>query len=204
MKIAIADDHELFRMGLKLLLQSIDGAEVVLETSSGNELLRRMTDYSLDLVIVDYSMADGSGLDVLKSLQESKSTARCILLTATATNIVLQQALALGADALVAKAGSGEGVLNAVSALVEGERYISGEFDSLLAMQNRLDSLTARETEVLLRLIEGHSTRAVAEQLSISFKTAETHRTRLMQKLDIHSVAEMMQFAHHNGLLVSS
>ena len=204
MKIAIADDHELFRMGLKLLLQSIDGCEVVLETSSGNSLLRQMGDYSLDLLILDYSMADGSGLDVLKKLQESKSAAKAILLTATATNIVLQQALELGASALVAKAGSGEEVLNAVSAIADGERYISDEFDSLLATQNQLDSLTARETEVLLKLIEGHSTRVVAEQLSISFKTAETHRTRLMQKLGIHSVAELMQFAHSSGLLVSS
>lgn len=204
MKIGIADDHELFRMGLKLLLQSIEGCEVVLETSSGNSMLEQMGEHSLDLLVLDYSMPDGSGLDVLTKLNASAKAPKAILLTATATNIVLQQALDLGVSALVAKAGDGEEVLHAVNAIAAGQQYISSDFDALLQLRDQLDSLTTRETEVLLKLIAGHSTRKVAEQLSISFKTAETHRTRLMQKLDIHSFAELMQFAHSSGLLPDS
>lgn len=201
MNLAIADDHELFRMGLKLLLQSIDGCEVVLECSSGNSLLQQLDEYSIDLIILDYSMPDGSGLEVLRQLQNSSSAPQVILLTATATNIVLQNALDLGASALVAKGGNGEDVVSAISAIREGKRYISQDFDSLLEVRGRLEALTQRETEVFLKLIEGNSTRAIADQLAVSFKTAETHRTRLMQKLEIHSITELMQFAHSCGLL---
>ena len=204
MKIGIADDHELFRMGLKLLLQSIEGCEVVVEANSGNALLLEMGEQSLDLVVLDYSMPDGSGLDVLAQLKALPATPKAILLTATATNLVLQQALDLGASALVAKAGDGAEVVSALDAIAQGRQYISSDFDALLQLRSQLDSLTAREREVLLKLLAGHSTRQVAEQLSVSFKTAETHRTRLMQKLDIHSFAELMQFAHSSGLLPDS
>ena len=204
MKIGIADDHDIFRIGLRLLLDTVPGCEVILEAGNGNDLLQLLESTPVDLLVVDQFMGDSTGLDVLRALKDSGSPVRTILLTGSDSSAIIKEARSLGANALVAKKGDGSEVLTALKHVQDGKFYLSPEFASLVAEHNLLDDLTEREMQVLLKLVAGHSTRAIAEELEISFKTAETHRTRIMQKLDTHTVVELMQLAARVGLISSS
>ncbi len=201
MRIAIADDHEIYRMGLKMLLSSMADMQVVLELESGNQLLKALELTPVDLVILDQSMPDGTGLDFLRALNTLHKPPLVILLTGSSGSAILHEAISLGAVAVVAKQGSGEELVAALESVQNKKCYVSADFTELVAGDNVLDQLTRREREVLEMIIKGHSTRAIAANLNVSFKTAETHRGRLMNKLDVHSVAELMQFARAVGLL---
>lgn len=201
MKIAIVDDHEIFRLGLKMLLQSMPGLEVKLELASGNSLLESLGSESIDLVILDQSMPDGTGLEFLRQMRTLSKPPQVILLTGSSGSAILHEAKKLGAAAVVAKQGSGEELVLALEALQRSKFYVSPQFATLVESDNVLDQLTKREHEVLRLIVDGHSTRSIAEMLDVSFKTAETHRSRLMSKLDLHSVSELMQFASESGLV---
>lgn len=186
------------------MLESMDGVEVILESSSGKALLAELSQHEADLIVIDQSMPDCTGLEVLRALTLNAETTRSpnvILLTAGASSAVLKEALKLGAIGLVAKRGTGEDVLLAVNAARQNKQFVSPEFAQLLNESSVLDSLTKREMQVLLAILQGNTTRAIAEQFNVSFKTAETHRSRIMQKLDVHSLPELIQFGHSSGLI---
>lgn len=201
MRIAIADDHEIYRMGLKLLLNSMPDMEVLIEVESGNRLLHALKTISVDLIILDQSMHDGTGLDFLKSISTMTNPPQVILLTGSSGSAILHEAKSLGAVAVVAKQGSCEELVNALESVQKNCFYVSPAFADLVESDNVLDLLTTREREVLGHIIQGQSTRAISTALNVSFKTIDTHRSRLMNKLDLHSVAELMQFAREIGLL---
>lgn len=201
MRIAIADDHEIYRMGLKLLLNSMSDMEVIIEVDSGNRLLQALKATPVDLIILDQSMQDGTGLDFLKTLNTWVKAPQVILLTGSSGSAILHEAKSLGVAAVVAKQGSGEDLVDALEFIQKQSFYASPAFASLVDSENILDRLTSREREVLTYIIRGESTRAISEILNVSFKTIDTHRSRLMSKLDLHSVAELMQFAREVGLL---
>lgn len=186
------------------MLESIDSVDVVMEASSGLDFLKEVENIELDMIVIDQSMPDCTGLEVIRSLRLNDgkcNSPSVILLTASASSAILKEALKLGANGLVAKRGTGEEVLLAVNAVRAGKQFISPDFDALLQSRSDLDSLTEREMQVLLAILAGNTTRVIAEQLSVSFKTAETHRGRIMQKLDIHTLPELIQFGHDNGLI---
>ena len=201
MRIAIADDHEIYRMGLKLLLNSMADMEVIIEVDSGNRLLQALESTPVDLIILDHSMEDGTGLDFLKKLSIWPNPPQVILLTGSSGSAILHEAKTLGVVAVVAKQGSGEDLVDALEAVQNDCFYVSPAFASLVDSDNVLDLLTTREREVLSHIISGQSTRAISDLLNVSFKTIDTHRSRVMNKLDLHSVAELMQFAREVGLL---
>jgi len=201
MKVAIVDDHEIFRMGLRLLLESLDEVDSVVEFGSGLAMLESQAESMFTLLVIDFSMPDCSGLEILRRLPDSGSRPRVILLTASASSAVLEEARRLGAQALVAKRGSGIEVVQAVKAVAAGLDFISPEFEHMLQQGSQFDSLTKREMQVLQAILDGKSTREVADSLNVAFKTIDTHRSRLMQKLDVHSLSELMQMARENGLL---
>ncbi|MDA0687948.1 MAG: response regulator transcription factor [Proteobacteria bacterium] len=201
MKIAIVDDHEIFRLGLKVLLTTLEEIDSVVEFASGLELLESRASLLLDLVVIDFSMPDCTGLEIIQRLSEAGDPVKVILLTASASSAILKEARSLGVNGLVAKRGSGEEVLLAVRAVAEDQNFISPEFESLLAQCTVLDTLTKREMQVLKAILEGNSTREVSALLNVSFKTVDTHRTRLMQKLGVHNLTELMEMARENGLL---
>lgn len=201
MKVAIADDHEIFRMGLRLMLESLDEIDEVVEFSSGLELLESFRASPTELVILDQSMPDSTGLEVFRLFKEGNEAPKRILLTGSASSSILKQAKELGVQGLVAKRGSGEELMLAVQAVVAGQFYVSPDFEELIVGSDVLDTLTKREKEVLQGILDGNSTRAIAESLNVAFKTIDTHRSRLMQKLDAHSVAELLQMGREYGLL---
>ncbi len=202
MKVAIADDHEIFRMGFKALLQALNDVEVAGEYCDGYELINALSIQSFDLIVIDQSMPGCTGLDVLRHLHETQQLAKVIMLTAGATGAILKEALSLGANAIVSKRGSGEDLVLALEAVRDGKLFVSSEYVTVIEKRNLLDELTSRETQILLLIVEGHSTRTISDQLEISYKTVDSHRTSIMSKLGTHSVAELMQFARASGLMV--
>lgn len=201
MKVAIADDHEIFRMGLRLMLESLDEIDAVMEFDSALVLFESLKDSPADLLILDQAMPDCTGLEAFRLLEKGKETPKKILLTGSASSSILKEAKELGVQGLVAKRGSGEELLLAVKAVCAGQDYVSPDFEELIVQSNVLDTLTKREKEVLQGILDGNSTRAIAESLNVAFKTIDTHRSRLMQKLDAHSVAELLQLGREYGLL---
>jgi DNA-binding NarL/FixJ family response regulator len=202
MRVAIADDHEIFRMGFKALLQSLEEVEVAGEFCDGYELINALKAQDFDLIVIDQSMPGCTGLDVLRYLSDSQKSTKVIMLTAGATGAILKEALSLGANAIVSKRGSGEDLVLAFEAVQEGKLFVSAEYLTVIEKRNLLDELTSREMQILLLIVEGHSTRTISEQLDISYKTVDSHRTSIMGKLNTHSVAELMQFARASGLMV--
>ncbi len=202
LKIAIADDHEIFRMGFKALLQALPNVEVTGEYCNGDELIAALSDINFDLIVVDQSMPGCTGLDVLRALSNHQNPPKVIMLTAGATGAILKEALTLGANAIVSKRGSGEDLVLALEEVREGKVFISPEYLKVIEKRNLLDDLTSREMQILLAIVEGSSTRAISEHLNISYKTVDSHRTSIMSKLDTHSVAELMQFARASGLML--
>ncbi|MFK7865606.1 MAG: response regulator [Pseudohongiellaceae bacterium] len=201
MKVAIADDHEIFRMGLRLMLETLDAIDEVVEFESGLTLLDSLQESVVDLVVIDQSMPDCAGIEVLRQIDRLRPKPKRIFLTGSASSSILKEAKELGVQGLVAKRGSGEELLLAVHAVIENRSYVSPDFEELILQSSPLDTLTKREKEVLQGILEGKSTKAIADSLSVAFKTIDTHRNRLMQKLDAHSVAELMQFGRKHGLL---
>jgi len=202
MRIAIADDHEIFRMGFKALLQALDDIEVAGEYSDGNELLSALKDTDFDLIVVDQSMPGCTGLDVLRALRKAKKSTKVIMLTAGATGSILKEAMSLGASAIVSKRGSGEDLVLALEAVRGGNTFVSPEYLQVIKKKNLLDELTNREMQILLLIVEGNSTKSISEQLNVSYKTVDTHRTSMMGKLDVHSIGELMLFARASGLML--
>jgi len=202
LRILIADDHELFRVGIKSLIESIEGMLVIGEASSGQEAIAFIRQQPVDLLILDYSMPDGDGLSVLAALNEMKfANLAVIMLTAVGSPLIIDAAIEAGVSAVIAKKGSGQELVAAIKAVKQGERFFTNDIKVLLAEAEVLKFLTRRETEVLLSLLEGNDTQGVADTLSISFKTAETHKTRVMQKLDVHSTQALLGLSRQLGLI---
>ncbi len=201
MKIAIVDDHEIFRLGLKVLLSTLDEVDSIAEFGSGLDLLQSRTTAPLDLIVIDFAMPDCSGIEVIQRLRAADDPVKVILLTASASSAILKEARALGVHGLVAKRGSGEEIMLAVQAVAEGEKFVSPEFAALLEQSTVLDTLTKREMQVLNAILQGNSTREVAALLNVSFKTVDTHRSRMMNKLGVHSLTALMELGRENGLL---
>ena len=201
MNVAIVDDHEIFRMGLRLLLTSMQEIDAVLEFDSGLKMLESHAKSPLEMLVIDFSMPDYNGLEILRKLDDLPGKPRIILLTASASTAILKEARSLGASGLVAKRGSGEEVLLAVKAVTAGQDFVSPEFSELLQQSTLLDSLTGKEMQVLQLILAGKSTKEAAVSLNVAFKTADTHRSRVMQKLNVHSLSELLQLGRENGLL---
>lgn len=183
------------------MLNARADCEVTVEARSGHDLQAQLENNPVDLIFLDHSMPDGSGLEFLAKLGNSPGTPRVILLSATSSATVYQQALHLGAAAVISK-GTSTDVLEAAMAATSGNgTYVDPAIAANLAGANQLSTLTGREMQVLLLILEGLATKAIAAQLNVSFKTAETHRTNLMSKLEIHSIGQLMQKAVGWGLI---
>ncbi|XOV89750.1 MAG: response regulator [Pseudomonadota bacterium] len=202
LKILVADDHEIFRMGLRTYFDSRPDLQLVGEARSVAEALDHIRASPPDILLLDYHLPDGTGLDVLSALrQERKLSFAVIMLSGTVSPQILADSLAAGVSALVAKRGSIDDLSNAIDLQIRQREFISPEFQAILRESEILGTLTRRENEVLLLLLTGLTLQEVADQLSVSFKTAETHKTRILQKLDVHSLQGLLARARALGLL---
>src|SRR5882757_368593 len=205
-RLLLADDHELVRQGLKALLER-EGFQVVGEASNGQEALRLVPDARPDVAVLDISMPILNGLDAARELQKSSRKTRSILLTRHDENQYVTEALRVGVRGYVLKNQAANDLVHAIQQVCRGEIYLSPSISSTVveAFLSKTalptDPLTSRERQILQLIGEGKSSKEIAALLGISIKTAESHRTRLMRKLDIHEVASLVRYAIRRGLV---
>ena len=205
-RIVLADDHVLVRQGLKSLLER-EKFQVVAEASYGQEAVRLTETHHPDICVIDISMPTLNGIDAARALVRSCPRTKCILLTQHEEDQYIREALESGVKGYVLKNQVAGELILAIQRVSRGEFYLSPGISRVVVEAYRskserpADPLTARERQVLQLIAEGKSTKDAASLLSISVKTAESHRMRLMQKLDIHETATLVRYAVRRGLV---
>jgi DNA-binding NarL/FixJ family response regulator len=211
MRVVIADDHAVVRQGIRGVLEDVEGLQVVAEAGDGDQALALTLEHEPDVVVLDVSMPGTTGLEVAKELRERGSAVRVLVLSMHDDPEYVLEAVRAGADGYVLKDVAPSELRAAVAAVHEGREYFSARVTHQLSVglreeiereqrRSRLDSLTAREVEVLVMVAQGMTNRGIAERLGISPRTVETHRERVMAKLRIRSVAGLTRFVVEQGL----
>lgn len=211
MRVIIADDHAVVRQGIRGVLEEVEGLEVVAEAGDGEQALALTEEHRPDVVVLDVTMPGKTGLEVAKELRDRGSDVRVLVLSMHDEPEYVLEAVRAGADGYVLKDVAPAELRAAIAAVHEGREYFSARVTHQLGVglreeidreqrKGRLDSLTAREVEVLLMVAQGMTNRGIAEKLGISPRTVETHRERVMAKLRIRSVAGLTRFVMEQGL----
>jgi DNA-binding NarL/FixJ family response regulator len=208
-RVLLADDHRLLRELLREQLQKEPDIEVVGEASSGRELMDRVSALSPELVVLDIGMAGLNGIDAMAELAARHPRVKVICLSGYSDRRYVLAMLKAGAAGYVVKSAAGIELLRAIRAVAAGQSYLCPEAAAAVVRGVRaaggasgsLATLGKRERQVLQLLAEGNRSSSIAERLSISVATVDTHRRNIMRKLDLHTVAELTKFAIREGLL---
>jgi DNA-binding NarL/FixJ family response regulator len=209
-RVLLADDHKLFRAGIRALLQTVAGAEIVAEASDGREALRLIAAHHPDVVLMDIMMPNLNGLDATVRIGRAFPRTRVVILSMNADEDSVLKALRAGAVGYLVKTADPAELELAVRAVARGERFLSSAVSEHVVAacltridqeQSSLDRLTLRQREVLQLIAEGHTTKEIATKLSISSKTAEAYRGELMRSLEIHDIASLTRYAIRAGLV---
>ena len=205
-QILVADDHQIVRQGLKALLER-EGFKVVAEAADGQAALQMAQKLHPDVAVLDLAMPLLNGLDAAQEIQRISPKTKTILLTMHTEHHYILEGLRSGAKGFVMKTHAAEELVRAIREAARGGTYLSPEVSDAVVQAYRnntevpLDPLSARERQVLQLIAEGKTTKEVAVVLGISTKTAETYRTRIMAKLDIHETASLVRYAIRKGML---
>jgi DNA-binding NarL/FixJ family response regulator len=209
-RIVLADDHTLFRAGIRALLADIDEVEVVAEAGDGCEALRLIDLHRPDVALVDIGMAGLNGLEVTVQVAVACLSVRVIILSMHAHEAYVLQALRAGAVGYLLKDADTVELGLALKVVMQGETYLSpavlkpvvrGYVQHAGGMADELDRLSLRQRETLQLIAEGHTTQEIAYRLEISVKTVEKHRAQLMERLGIHDIAGLVRYAIRAGLV---
>lgn len=209
-RILLADDHGILRAGLRLLLQSIDGFEVVGEAADGREALVLTQKLKPDVVMMDIMMPELNGLDATARIAASSPGTNVVILSMSASEESVLAALRAGAVGYLLKNAPPVELEFALRAASRGETYLCSGVSKYLVdravtrsrvAENSWELLTPRQREVLQLVAEGRTSKEIARKLEISVRTAETHRTQLMEALDIHDVPGLVRYALRKGLI---
>ena len=202
--VLIVEDHALFRSGLKQLIGIEPGLTVAGEAGDGLAGIRLAQSLRPDLILLDISMPELSGVEAIPRIREVAPGARILIVSMHATAGHVRAALKAGADGYLLKTADEDEFLVAIRALLKGRKYISTELTGSMIISyvdGNADSLTPKEKMVLKLIAEGNSNKDIAAKLNLSVKTIDTHRTSFMKKLDLHNVREVTRFAMQNGLV---
>jgi len=207
-QILIADDHDVVRQGLRRVLEAEPRWIVCGEASSGREAVALAVALRPEIVLLDISMPGLNGIDATRRIRRLVPSTRVIILTMHNAEQIVTEAIEAGARGCVLKSDSARTLVNAVQRVLANQTYISAELRvgqhetaADTASAGRTPRLTGREREVLQLLTEGRGNKEIAELLGISPKTAETHRARVMGKLGLHSVGELVRYAVRNRII---
>ena len=205
-RILIADDHGIVRTGLRLQLERKEGFQVVGEAADGREAVRMAEELVPDVVIMDIAMPNLNGIQAASQIVKSLPKTEIIILSMHSDETYITRTLAAGARGYLLKENAEVDLYRAVEVVAQGKPFFSPAIANTLledymcqmqqrGLQDSYDLLTDREKEILQLLAEGKSNKDVAVLLNLSTNTVETHRTRMMQKLDLHSAAEIVLYA---------
>ena len=205
----IADDHPVVRKGLQSCLSKQDRLKVVGEACDGEEAYAKALELMPDVVLMDISMPKRDGLVVTQALRQAAPKLKILILSVHNNKEYIFRIIQSGAHGYVSKEASTEELMDAIESVCQGEVFFSPEvakaaLNQLVSNGGRkepFEQLTSREREVLVLIAEGQSNKEIANHLGIGVRTIETHRERIMRRLDIHSVAGLTRFAIANGLV---
>ena len=201
--IVLADDHALFRQGVKKIIEEVDDLRVVGEANDGLELLELLKTQDPALVILDISMPNLRGLEAAREIKGLYPQIKVLLLTMHKKKDFLQQGLEAGVDGFLVKEDADAALLQAVRAIRQGEKFYSPLLSSRLAdlafQKGKSDPLTKREKEVAKLLAEGKSSKEIAKLLYISIYTVRRHRDNIMKKLELKGLADLVRYAMDQG-----
>jgi DNA-binding NarL/FixJ family response regulator len=207
LRILLADDHELVRKGLRATIESHHGWEICGEARTGREAVVKARELRPDIVVMDFAMPDLNGMEATRQIRASLPRTEVLILTMHDSERLIPELLAAGARGYVLKTDAGEFLVAALEALSEHKPYFTPKVSSVV-LQGYLNpetqespELTPREREIVQLIAEGKATKEVAELLGISVKTADTHRTNLMRKLNLHSAADVVRYAIRNQII---
>jgi two-component system, NarL family, response regulator NreC len=209
--VLLADDHPIVRQGLKHLLEGEPNLKMVGEASNGLEAVQLAERLKPDVLIVDIVMPELNGLEVLKQVHERSPETCCIVLSMQSADVYVVEALKAGALGYVLKETGPSELINAVHQVIQGQRYLSPRIserliDMLIESSHKstadpYQTLTNREREILQMVAEGLSSAEIARRLSISPRTAELHRGRMMNKLGLKNQTDLIRYAFKRGIL---
>jgi DNA-binding NarL/FixJ family response regulator len=211
-RIVIAEDHTILREGLRSLLTSGSEFEVVGEAEDGREAIRCVEKLKPDLILTDLSMPRMNGMEAIREIKKRSPETKILVLTVHKTEEYILATVRAGADGYLLKDSTHAELLMAVKHVLSGKRYISpgisdkvldGYLDGRRTLKTRTswETLTQREREILKLIAEGYKNKEIADDLCISVKTVEKHRSNLMEKLNLHNVQALTAFAIERGLV---
>jgi len=209
-RVLLADDHDLVRAGLRALLQGVSGLQVVAEAGTGREALQLIEMHRPDVVLMDVMMPELNGLDATARVAASFPDVRVLILSMNAGEEYVLPALRAGAAGYLPKNSSPFELELAIRTVARGQPYLSSAVSKHVIarclhdsanMISSLERLTPRQRETLQLIAEGQTAKGIAQRLNISVRTAELHRTQLMEALDIHEVAGLVRYAIRMGLV---
>jgi len=197
--IVLADDHVMFREGIRKIIERIEETVIIGEVNDGLELLELLKKSCPNLVVLDISMPNLRGLEAIREIKKYYPQVKILVLTMHRKKEFIRQALADGADGFLLKEDPSGELIRAVQALKKGEKYLSRLIsDDLIRLTlefDQNDTLTSREKEVLILLVEGKKSQEIANALFISVNTVRRHRYNIMEKLNINNLADLVKYA---------
>jgi two-component system, NarL family, response regulator NreC len=211
-RVLIADDHAIIREGLRVMLGNQADMEVVAVAADGRETIQLVEQHDPDIAVIDISMPELNGIEAIQQLLPLHPHMQVVVLSIHETKPYVYRALKAGAKGYLVKETAGLEVVDAVRAVHRGERYLSQNIMDLLTTESfqkleslvdisPLEALSPREREILQLVAEGKTSQEIAERLSISPKTVDSYRSRLMHKIRVEDMAGLVKFAIQNGVI---
>ncbi len=213
-KVILADDHTIVREGLRALLESQPHIEVIASVSNGREAVRAARELKPDVIVMDIAMPELNGIDAAEIICHERPETQVVILSIHKSSEHIYRALRAGAKGYLLKDSAGAELVEAIRTVHERRRYITQQIAETIldeyisqrremSKRSPIELLSQREREVLQFVVEGLSSQEIAQQLSLSPRTVETYRSRIMQKLDLHDLPSLTKFAIENGLTTS-
>jgi two-component system, NarL family, response regulator NreC len=206
-KILLADDHTIVRQGLKLIISSHADLQVIGEAANGREVLELAEKLKPDVILMDVAMPELNGIEATRRLREVSPRTKVLVLSMHKEAVYVREILKAGARGYILKDAIDTELISAIQSVARGDGYISPAISGTLLsdyrqnITNPLDLLSSREREVLQLIAEGRTNKEVATRLNLSVYTVDSHRGKIMEKLNLHSTGELVRFAMKQGLV---